>query len=167
MDQINGRNSISKVSSVIAEINDLLWNRVSLGNGDDSNQNLAEVVWEEEHRWRQNRLQVNAACCNAVLETSGEYAPRLAYQQTENQRKLSLNCPQQISVELDLQTMDKIITPRGVGLAMLFGATAGLVGWLAVFLASRLDLVRLIEKLEAPATVKADELEDSDQKLAI
>tara|TARA_B100001964_G_C13823271_1_gene418232 strand:- start:47 stop:550 length:504 start_codon:yes stop_codon:yes gene_type:complete len=167
MDQINWLNSIAKVSSVIAEINDLLRNRVSLESGDDSNQNLAEVVWEEEHRWRQNRLQMDADCCNAVLETSGEYVPRVAYQQTENQRKLSLNCPQQISIELDLQTMDKIITPRGIGLAMFFGATAGLVGWLAVFLASRLDLVRLIEKLEAPVIVKADELEDSDQKLVI
>ena len=63
--------------------------------------------------------------------------------------------------------MHKIITPRGIGLAMFFGATAGLVGWLAVFLASRLDLVRLIEKLEAPVIVKANELEDSDQKLVI
>ena len=128
MDQINWLNSISKVSNVIAEINDLLRNRVSFASGDDSNQNLAEIVWEEGHRWRQNRLQVDVACCNAVLETSGEYAPRLAYQQTGNQRKLSLNCPQQISIELDLQTMDKIITPRGVGFAMLFGATSGLVG---------------------------------------
>lgn len=35
-------------------------------------------------------MQVDADCCNAVLETSGGYAPRVAYQQTENQRKLGL-----------------------------------------------------------------------------
>ena len=56
---------------------------------------------------------MDADCCNAVLETSGEYAPRVAYQQTENQRKLGLNWPQHISIEPDLQTMDKIIAPRG------------------------------------------------------
>ena len=48
------------------------------------------MVWEEEQRWWQNRMQVDADCCNAVLETSGGYAPRVAYQQTENQRKLGL-----------------------------------------------------------------------------
>ena len=73
-------------------------------------------------------MQVDADCCNAVLETSGGYAPRMAYQHTENQRKLGLNWPQHISIEPDLQTMGKIITPRGVGFAMLFGATSGLVG---------------------------------------
>ena len=51
MDQINWLSSISKVSSLIAEINDLLRNRVSVASDDDSNQNLAEAVWEEEHRW--------------------------------------------------------------------------------------------------------------------
>ena len=86
------------------------------------------MVWEEEQRWWQNRIQVDADCCNAVLETSGEYAPRVAYQQTENQRKLGFNWPQHISIEPDLQTMGKIITPSGVGFAMLFGATSGLVG---------------------------------------
>ena len=83
MDQINWLSSISKVSSLIAEINDLLRNRVSVASDDDSNQNLVEAVWEEEHRWRQNQIQVDTDCCNAVLATSREYAPRLAYQQTE------------------------------------------------------------------------------------
>ena len=50
MDQINWLSSISKVSSLIAEINDLLRNRVSVASDDDSNQNLAEAVWEEEQQ---------------------------------------------------------------------------------------------------------------------
>ena len=50
MDQINWLSSISKVSSLIAEINDLLRNRVSVVSDDDSNQNLAEAVWEEEQQ---------------------------------------------------------------------------------------------------------------------
>lgn len=140
MDQINWLSSISKVSSLIAEINDLLRNRVSVASDDDSNQNLAEAVWEEEHRWRQNRKQVDADCCNAVLATSREYALRLAYQQTENANN------------------GQDYYPKGSWISHVLWSHRW-IGWIV----SRFDLLQLIEKLEAPTTVKADELEDSDR----
>ena len=133
MAQINWLSSISKVSSLIAEINDLLRNRVSVASDDDSNQNLAEAVWEEENRWMLTVVTL-------YWQTSREYALRLAYQQTENANN------------------GQDYYPKGSWISHALWSHRW-IGWIV----SRFDLLQLIEKLEAPTTVKADELEDSDR----
>ena len=46
------------------------------------------------------------------------------------------------------QLLQNYPNPRGLGLAVLFGALTGLTGWVLAFVAERLDLAKLIHKME-------------------
>ena len=115
---------------------------------DDNGEPQAEIIWEKTRKWQKTQLKFNDAHSYVTLESSGVYAPRLAYKQNKDQRKITLTCPDQISIELSQQTLEKVATPRGLGVAVSFGALTGLVGWLLAFCLSRLDLFSRGQKAE-------------------
>ena len=143
--------SISKVSNMVAKINDGLRQRVSFKQIDGENGGeQAEIVWEKTRKWQKKQLNLKDDCSRVAVEASGVYASRFAYQQTKDRHKIALNCPDQVTIELDQQTLEKVVTPRGLGIAVLFGGLTGLMTWILAFLLGRIDLASLIQKIELP-----------------
>ena len=141
--------SISRISNIVVQINEELLKRVSFRKIDDDNgESQAEIIWEKTRKWQKKQLKLNDGHSFVTLESSGVYAPRLAYKQNKDQHKITLTCPDQISIELGQQTLEKVATPRGLGIAVSFGALAGLVGWLLAFCLNRFDLFSRGQKAE-------------------
>ena len=158
--------SISRISDTVAQINEGLLKRVSFGKIDDDNgEPQAEIIWEKTRKWQKKQLKLNDGHSFVTLESSGVYAPRLAYKQNKDQRKITLTCPDQISIELSQQTLEKVATPRGLGVAVSFGALAGLVGWVLAFCLSRLDLFSRGQEAEQPLPQISTKTMTQDEKV--
>ena len=88
----------------------------------------ARWVSEQEDR----SLRISTPSGSADIEVESSTAPSVEYVQDGDSRTIAIRHIENISCELDRETLDRIATPRGAGLAMGIGAGVGLLGWFLV-----------------------------------
>ena len=77
-------------------------------------------------------LKMNAPTWNADIEMEGTTAPTVEYVQHGDTRSVAVRNIKNLSCEVDRQTLDRLATPKGAGIAMCAGAAAGLLGWFVI-----------------------------------
>ena len=133
--------SVSKFKKVVLKITDTLLTRVNLEAIEDE-KGVAGVkaVWIGEHG--ESTIEVDAPSLKGNLKTEGDNAPTVEYWHRGNKRGFAVRHPKDISCEFDEKTLEKISTGKAAGVAAAAGAAVGLLGWFALFVASRAALVK-------------------------
>ena len=77
-------------------------------------------------------VRISTPSGSADIEVESSTAPTVEYVQDGDRRTIAIRHVENISCELDRETLDRIATPRGAGLAMGIGAGVGLLGWFLI-----------------------------------
>ena len=77
-------------------------------------------------------IEINTPSGSTDLKIDGNTAPTIEYVQEGEKRRIAVRDIKNLSCELDRETMDRIATPRGAGIAMCIGAGVGLLGWFLI-----------------------------------
>ena len=85
------------------------------------------VSQQEDHS-----VRISTPSGSADIEVESSTAPAVEYVQDGERRTIAIRHIENISCELDRETLDRIATPRGAGLAMGIGAGVGLLGWFLI-----------------------------------
>ena len=89
-----------------------------------------------------NALTINTPSGSADIKVDGSTAPAIAYVQEGERRTIAVKHIENISCELDRETLDRIASPRGAALAMGIGAGVGLFGWFLISVMRSLTVAR-------------------------
>ena len=77
-------------------------------------------------------IEINTPSGSTDLTIDGNTAPTIEYVQEGEKRRIAVRHIKNLSCELDRETMDRIATPRGAGIAVCIGAGVGLLGWFLI-----------------------------------
>ena len=77
-------------------------------------------------------IEINTPSGSTDLTVASNTAPTIEYTQEGEKRIIAVRHIKDLSCELDRETMDRIATPRGAGIAMCIGAGVGLLGWFLI-----------------------------------
>ena len=77
-------------------------------------------------------IEINTPSGSTDLTIDGNTAPMIEYVQEGEKRRIAVRDIKNLSCELDRETMDRIATPKGAGIAMCIGAGVGLLGWFLI-----------------------------------
>ncbi len=80
----------------------------------------------------ENVVAINTPSGNTDVKIEGDTAPALEYTQEGEKRTIAVRHIQNLSCEVDQETLDRIATPKGAGLAVCIGAGVGLFAWCLV-----------------------------------
>jgi len=75
-------------------------------------------------------IEIKTSTGDVDIKLEGNTEPAVEYIQDGDTRTVTISHIKDISCELDRETLDRIATPRGAGIAICVGAGAGLLGWL-------------------------------------
>ena len=106
-------------------------------------------------------VEINTSLGSTDLKIDGDTAPALEYAQEGEKRTIGVKNIKNLSCELSQETLDRIATPRGAGIAMCVGAGVGLLGWFLISTARALSIPRI--KQSDPVTSSITSREDSEQ----
>ena len=107
--------------------------------------------WVSEHG--ENSMRINTPEGSADIAIDGSSAPTVEYVQDGERRTIAVRHIENISCELDRETLDRIATPRGAGIAMGIGAGVGLLGWF------------LISAMRSLAVARSKQIEDANPQV--
>ena len=79
-----------------------------------------------------NIVALRTPAGGADIKIDSNTAPAIEYVEDGDKRTIAIRHIEGLSCELDEETLDKIATPRGAGLAMGIGAGVGLLGWFLI-----------------------------------
>ena len=97
-----------------------------------------------------NSVTIGTPSGSADIKIDGNTAPTIEYLQDGERRMIAVRHIENISCELDRETLDRIASPRGAGLAMGIGAGVGLLGWFLVSVMRSLTAARRRTEETAP-----------------
>ena len=124
----------------------------------------AEGVKGLKARWigdaGQNVIEINTPSGNADIKVDSETAPTIEYVQEGENRTVTVKHVNNLSCELSRETMDRIATPRGAGIAMGIGAGIGLLGWFVISAARALS----VPKVQQIVTATPPPVSDADDE---
>ena len=118
--------------------------------------------WVSEHGG--NSMRINTSEGSADITIDGSSAPTVEYVQDGERRTIAVRHIENLSCELDRETLDRIATPRGAGIAMGIGAGVGLLGWFLISAMRSLTVARgkQIEDAIPQVTSAEDEGQSTD-----
>lgn len=79
-----------------------------------------------------NSVEIRTLSGSADIKIDSDTAPTVEYVEDGERRTIAIRHIDGLSCELDEETLDKIATPRGAGIAMGIGAGVGLLGWFLI-----------------------------------
>ena len=79
---------------------------------------------------------------SADIKIDSDTAPTVEYVEDGERRTIAIRHIDGLSCELDEETLDRIATPRGAGIAMGIGAGVGLLGWFLISVMRSLAVAR-------------------------
>lgn len=133
--------SVSKFKRMVLKITDNLLARVNLEPIEEEEEMVGvKAVWVGERG--ESALEINSPSLKGTLSTEGETAPAVEYWHKGDVRGFAVRNPKSISCEFDEKTLKKVVTGKAAAIATAAGAIAGLLGWVALVIASRAALVR-------------------------
>ena len=94
-----------------------------------------------------NVVEINTPSGSTDLKIDGNTEPTIEYVQEGETRTIAVRHIKNLSCELNRETLDRIATPRGAGIAMCVGAGIGLFGWF---------LITVMRALPTPRTAQDD-----------
>ena len=89
-----------------------------------------------------NTVGLRTPAGSADIKIDSNTAPAIEYVEDGNKRTIAIRHIEGLSCELDEETLDKIATPRGAGIAMGIGAGIGLLGWFLISVMRSLAVAR-------------------------
>ena len=89
-----------------------------------------------------NTVALRTPAGSADIKIDSNTAPAIEYVEDGDKRTIAVRHIEGLSCELDEETLDKIATPRGAGLAMGIGAGIGLLGWFLISVMRSLAVAR-------------------------
>lgn len=103
-------------------------------------------------------MEINTSSGSTDLKMNGDTAPAIEYAQEGEKRTIAIRNIKNLSCELNQETLDRIATPRGAGIAMCVGAGVGLLGWFLISAARALSVPRITQKdpVISPITFRED-----------
>lgn len=109
-------------------------------------------------------MRINTSEGSADITIDGSSAPTVEYVQDGERRTIAVRHIENLSCELDRETLDRIATPRGAGIAMGIGAGVGLLGWFLISAMRSLTVARgkQIEDAIPQVTSAEDEGQSTD-----
>ena len=109
----------------------------------------------------ENLMEIHTPSGSADIKIDSNTAPTVEYIEDDGRRTIAVRHIENLSCELDQETLDRIATPRGAGIAMGIGAGVGLLGWFLISVMRSLTVARGRQTGDAiPPTVSE---EDSNQ----
>ena len=105
----------------------------------------------------QNVIEINTPSGNADIKVESEAAPTIEYVQEGERRTVAVKHINNLSCELSRETMDRIATPRGAGIAMCVGAGIGLLGWFVISAARALSAPKVQQVVTSTPLLVSDE----------
>ena len=106
-------------------------------------------------------MEINTSSGSTDFKMDGDTAPAIEYAQEGEKRTIAIRNIKNLSCELNQETLDRIATPRGAGIAMCVGASVGLIGWFLISTARALSVPRI--KKNDPVIPPITFREDSGQ----
>ena len=160
MNSENLRNALAKSKDITIDLlkNVLFQTRVEPIRDADGIRGL-KARWESEHG--ENSVRIPTPDGSADITIDGSSVPAVEYVQDGERRTIAVRHIENISCELDRETLDRIATPRGAGIAMGIGAGVGLLGWFLISAMRSLTVAR--GKQIEDATPQAISAEDDGQ----
>ncbi len=111
----------------------------------------------------QNVIEINTPSGHADIKVDSETAPTLEYVQEGEKRTVAVKHINNLSCELSRETMDRIATPRGAGIAMCVGAGIGLLGWFVISAVRALSAPKVQQIVTStPLLVSSEDGEQSE-----
>lgn len=109
-------------------------------------------------------MKINTSSGSTDLKMNGDTAPAIEYAQEGEKRTIAVRNIKNLSCELNQETLDRIATPRGAGIAMCVGAGVGLLGWFLISAARALSIPRITQKdpVISPITFREDSGQPED-----
>lgn len=131
MSSENLRNALTKSKDIAINLfgNVLFQTRVEPIRDTDGVKGL-KARWVSEQEDPSVTISTPSGSADIGIESSA--TPTVEYVQDGRRRTISVRHIENISCEFDRETLDRIATPRGAGLAMGIGAGVGLLGWFLV-----------------------------------
>ena len=90
----------------------------------------------------ENSMEIHTPAGGADIRIDSNTAPAVEYVEDGDRRTIAVRHIESLSCELDEETLDKIATPRGAGIAMGIGAGVGLLGWFLISVMRSLTVAR-------------------------
>ena len=131
MSSENIRNALTKSKDIAINLfgNVLFKTRVEPIRDADGVTGL-KARWVSEQEDPSVTISTPSGSADIGIESSA--TPAVEYVQDGERRTISVRHIENISCEFDRETLDRIATPRGAGLAMGIGAGVGLLGWFLI-----------------------------------
>ena len=105
-----------------------------------------------------NTVELRTPSGSADIKIDSNTAPAIEYVEDGDRRTIAVRHIEGLSCELDAETLDKIATPKGAGLAMGIGAGVGLLGWFLISVMRSLAVARSSQADDAmPQVVSEDD----------
>ena len=89
-----------------------------------------------------NSVEFRTPSGSADIKIDSSTTPAVEYVEDGERRTIAIRHIDGLSCELDRETLDKIATPRGAGIAMGIGAGVGLLGWFLISVMRSLAVAR-------------------------
>ena len=89
-----------------------------------------------------NSVELRTPSGSADIKIDSDTAPTVEYVEDGERRTIAIRHIDGLSCELDEETLDKIATPRGAGIAIGIGAGVGLLGWFLISVMRSLAVAR-------------------------
>ena len=105
----------------------------------------------------QNVIEISTPSGNADIKVDSETAPTVEYVQEGEKRTVAVKHINNLSCELNRETMDQIATPRGAGIAMCVGAGIGLLSWFVISAARALSAPKVQQIVTSTPLLVSDE----------
>ena len=141
MNSENLRNALAKSKDITINLlgNILFQTRVEPIRDMDGIKGL-KAHWISEQT--DNSLAINTPSGSADIKIEGSPAPAIEYVEDGERGTIAVKHIENISCELDRETLDRIASPRGAALAMGIGAGVGLLGWFLISVMRSLTAAR-------------------------
>lgn len=141
MNSENLRNALSKSKDITLDLlrNVLFQTRVEPIRDADGISGL-KACWVREPG--ENSVRIPTPEGSADITIDGSSVPAVEYVKDGERRTIAVRHIENISCELDRETLDRIATPRGAGIAMGIGAGVGLLGWFLISAMRSLTVAR-------------------------
>lgn len=88
-------------------------------------------------------MEINTSSGSTDIKMDGDTAPAIEYAQEGEKRTIALRNIKNLSCELNQETLNRIATPRGAGIAICVGAGVGLLGWFLISITRALAIPRV------------------------
>lgn len=104
-----------------------------------------------------NTVALRTPSGDADIKIDSKAAPTVEYVEDGDRRTIAIRHIEGLSCELDEETLDKITTPRGAGIAMGIGAGVGLLGWFLISVMRSLAVARSRKADDAMPQIVSEE----------